>query len=151
VSFVVEVRDYTDADVARLVAEVQLEYMARYGSGDATPVQPEEFAPPSGLFLLGRLDGVAVAMGGWRRETESVAEIKRMYVVPRARRRGLSRVMLATLEASAAEAGARSVILNTGTEQPEAVALYESCGYREVPGFGYYANAPKSLFYGKDL
>ncbi len=150
-SWTIEVRDYGDPDVVRLVAEVQQEYVLRYGGPDAAVVDPGEFAPPSGLFLVGLLDGEPVAMGGWRRRAVGVAEIKRMYVVESARRRGLSRLMLAELERSAAADGIAELVLNTGTEQPEAVRLYESSGYETVPGFGHYAGMPRSLFYGKRL
>jgi GNAT superfamily N-acetyltransferase len=103
---------------------------------------------------VGRLDGVYVATGGWRRidyGTDDTVEIKRMYVVPGARGRGLSRRMLAELESTAAAAGARRVVLNTGDKQPEAIALYESSGYRSTDGFGHYACTPGAVFYGKVL
>jgi GNAT superfamily N-acetyltransferase len=74
-----------------------------------------------------------------------------MYVARAARRRGLARQLLAELERTAAAAGVSRLLLNTGPEQPEAVALYERAGYRPVPGFGHYACHPDALFYGKDL
>ena len=147
--FVIEPRPYGDPDVVRLVAEVQAEYVVRYGSQDAAAVDPREFDPPDGLFLVGRLDGVPVASGGWRRVGPAEAEIKRMYVAPAARHRGLARAMLAELEATTAAAGFARVVLNTGTEQPEAMALYESSGYEPVPGFGHYAGYPRARFYAK--
>ena len=155
--FVIEPRAYTDADVARLVAEVQQEYVQRYGGPDSAAVDPREFEPPEGLFLVGLLAGVPVATGGWRRldapgyDPASDAEIKRMYVSARARRRGLARLMLAELERSAALAGLERLVLNTGPQQPEAVALYTGAGYDVVPGFGYYVRYPDALFYGKKL
>jgi GNAT superfamily N-acetyltransferase len=147
----IEQRPYDDPDVVRLVAEVQAEYVTRYGGIDAAAVEPDEFAPPRGLFLVGLLDGVPSVTGGWREIEPGVVEIKRMYVRPAARRRNLARLMLAELEARAAAAGASRVVLNTGPEQPEAVALYESSGYEIVPGFGHYACTPGALFYGKAL
>ena len=74
-----------------------------------------------------------------------------MFVLERARRRGLARRVLAELEASATAAGARQIVLNTGIHQPEAIALYESAGYRPIPGFGHYACHPNALFYGKPV
>jgi GNAT superfamily N-acetyltransferase len=150
-SFVIEVRDYSDPHAARLVAAVQQEYVERYGGPDEAVVAPAEFAPPSGLFLVGLLDSEPVASGGWRLVSDSVAEIKRMYVAPAARRRGLARLMLAELESRAAASGIGQFVLNTGTEQPEAVALYERSGFARVPGFGRYATAPLALFYAKNL
>jgi GNAT superfamily N-acetyltransferase len=149
--FEIQQRDYTDPDVARMVAEVQAEYVQRYGGPDAAAVDPGEFVLPGGLFLVGLLDGVPVATGGWRRVGGRTAEIKRMYVSVAARRRGLSKRMLAELERTAAEAGIDELVLNTGPSQPEAVALYEQSGYRAVPAFGHYACHPKALFFGKSL
>ena len=149
--FVIEIRSYDDPDVSRMVAEVQAEYVVLYGGPDAAAVDPAEFALPAGLFLVGRLDDVPVAMGGWRRLSETDAEIKRMYVSRSARRRGLARQVLSEIERTAAEAGVTRLVLNTGPEQPEAVALYEQTGYEPIPGFGHYACHPDALFYGKAL
>ncbi len=159
--------DYGHPDALLLVAEVQAEYVARYGSPDDTPLDPLMFQPPSGSFYVGYLDlddGVGrtrrrpVASGAWRAHddveafgTRRTAEIKRMYVVPAVRGRGLARVMLAHLEAAAAECGAEAMILETGTAQPEAMALYESSGYAPIPSFGYYKDAPLNRCYGKAL
>lgn len=154
-TFVIEPRPYGDADVTRLVAEVQQEYVRIYGGPDAAAVDPAEFEPPTGLFLVGVLDGVAVAMGGWRRMDDAgqpgAAEIKRMYVAASARRRGFARRILAALEQTAREAGVDRMILNTGPVQPEAVALYESSGYTPTAAFGHYACHANALFYGKQL
>jgi len=149
----VEQRRYDDPVVALLVEQLQQEYVVRYGSRDETEVDADEFAPPGGTFLLGSVAGEVVAMGGWRSHEggDHVVEIKRMYVLASARRRGYARLMLTELERTATEAGARAIVLNTGQEQPEAVALYESTGYAPVPGYGIYLDAPLALFYGKDL
>lgn len=141
---------YDHPDAAKLIAELQQEYVVRYGGEDHTPVGPAEFAPPCGLFLVGYLDGAGVACGGWRSHGAD-AEIKRMYVSHTARRTGLARRMLAELERTAREAGHRRVILETGAMQPEAVALYRSSGYTPIPAFGYYANSPHSMHFARDL
>lgn len=144
-------RPYGDPVVAAAVVELQREYVRRYGSEDETAVDGSQFDPPDGLFLVATIDDVLVAMGGWRRHEDAVVEIKRMYVPERMRRRGLARAMLAELERRAIDAGMRRIVLNTGTEQPEAIALYESCGYLPAPGFGFYEHAPLARFYGKDI
>ncbi|MCU1659535.1 MAG: GCN5-related N-acetyltransferase [Pseudonocardiales bacterium] len=146
-----EARPYDDPDVQRLVAAVQREYVRRYGGPDAAAVATDEFAPPAGLFLVGLLDGVPTATGGWRFISDDTVEIKRMYVLESARRRGIARRMLAELEATAWSSGARRVVLNTGDQQPEAIALYDSAGFEAIEGFGHYACAPGALFYGKAL
>jgi GNAT superfamily N-acetyltransferase len=77
--------------------------------------------------------------------------VKRVYVVPSARRSGLARVMLAHLEETARAAGADVMILETGTAQPEAVALYESAGYQAVEPFGHYRWSPLNRCFGRRL
>jgi GNAT superfamily N-acetyltransferase len=151
VDLVIERRPYGDAAVQELVDAVQAEYVVRYGGPDEARVDPADFEPPRGEFLIGLLDGVPVAMGGWRLVDTAQAEIKRMYVARAARRLGLSRLMLARIETCAAAAGVRRLVLNTGLEQPEAIALYETSGYERIDGFGHYADAPAAVFYGKEL
>ena len=143
-------------DAMRLIAAVQQEYVVRYGGIDETPLEHAMFDPPRGSFFVGYLGDEAVASGAWRRRDDvtalgatRTAEIKRMYVAPSGRGRGLARAMLAHLEATAATAGAEVTILETGTKQPEALALYESSGYVEVPKFGFYCHAPESRCFGK--
>ena len=145
-------------DAMRLIGAVQQEYVARYGGIDETPLEHAMFDPPRGSFFVGYLGDTPVASGAWRRRDDvtalgstATAEIKRMYVAPEARGRGLARRMLAHLEATAAEAGAEVTILETGTKQPEALALYESAGYLGVPKFGFYCHAPESRCFGKRL
>jgi len=153
--------EYGDPDVAALVEQVQAFYVERYGGPDETPLDPLMFQPPHGSFFLGRLGGTPVATGAWRRTTSAVvpglpagaplAEVKRMFVVPTAQRRGLARLVLAHLERTAADSGVRALVLETGAAQPEAIALYTSSGYEPVPGFGHYRDSPLSRCYGKVL
>jgi GNAT superfamily N-acetyltransferase len=85
-----------DGPVAQaLIAAVQAEYVVRYGGPDDSPVKPAEFAAPAGVFLIAYLDGEPVATGAFRPHDQRTVEIKRMYVVPDARGKGLSRTMLA--------------------------------------------------------
>jgi GNAT superfamily N-acetyltransferase len=148
----------THPDARRLIDEVQQEYVVRYGGHDRTPMEPSYFEPPDGAFFVGYRDEVPVTMGGWRFRPDvsrlgstRAAEIKRMYVAASARRGGLARLMLAHLEATARAAGADVMILETGTAQPEAMALYESAGYERVESFGYYKDAPLNRCYGRVL
>jgi hydroxymethylpyrimidine/phosphomethylpyrimidine kinase len=143
---------YHDPAAQRLVEQVQQEYVRRYGGPDESPMDPAEFVPPDGIFLVAWQDGTAVGCGGWRRLAGTdAAEIKRMYVTPAGRRRGLARTILAELERTAAAGGAHRVVLETGTEQPEAIALYLSSGYEPIAGFGYYADRPRARHFGKAL
>ncbi|WP_407986829.1 GNAT family N-acetyltransferase [Kitasatospora sp. CMC57] len=149
---------YGHPDAAKLAAEVQQEYVQRYGEMDLTVMHPDHFDPPAGLFVVGYLDDVPVACGGWRVKQagpddvrDGDAELKRMYVSASARGRGLARAVLRHLERTAAEAGLTRLILETGTEQPEAIALYGSEGYLPITKFGYYRDSPESLCFGKKI
>ena len=149
---------FGDPTAQELIAELQQEFVVRYGGPDETPLDPTQFDPPSGAFFVGWLDGSPVATGAWRLRPDVTAlggtvaaEIKRMYVVPRAQGRGLARLMLAHLEATASAAGADVMVLETGLKQPEAIALYEASGYTPVEGFGYYRDAPSVRYFGKRL
>ncbi|MEW1634426.1 GNAT family N-acetyltransferase [Streptomyces sp. NPDC093801] len=151
---------YDHPDALKLDAQVQLEYQARYdGEGDATFLDPAMFVPPAGLYLLAYdAADTPVASGGWRAQdhndegyADGDAEIKRMYVIPDARGKGLARRILAELEADASAAGRRRMVLETGDQQPEAIALYLSSGYAPSEKFGYYRDYESSLCMAKPL
>jgi GNAT superfamily N-acetyltransferase len=99
-----------------------------------------------------------VACGGWRARDggdpvllPGDAEIKRMYVRETHRGRGFARAVLAELERSAAASGRLRVVLETGTAQPEAIALYASSGYHRIPAFGTYRDWPDSRCFAKSI
>lgn len=151
---------YDHPDAVKLDDQVQLEYRARYeGEGDATVLDPAMFAPPNGLYFVAYdTTGAPVASGGWRARDESPegyrdgdAELKRMYVIPEARGLGLARRILALLETDAREAGRLRMVLETGDQQPEAIALYRSSGYDDCPKFGYYRTYESSVCMAKPL
>jgi GNAT superfamily N-acetyltransferase len=134
-----------------LIEAVQQEYLVRYGQRDATHLEAVEFAPPQGIFVIGWDADQPVACGGLRLVEPAVAELKRMYVAPAFRRRGIARALLNHLESQAHMLGAKRVRLETGVHQPEALALYLSSGYAAVEPFGYYANHPLARHFGKSL
>jgi GNAT superfamily N-acetyltransferase len=149
---------FTHDDAQLLNEKVQAEYVVRYGTPDQTHMDPGQFESPAGAFYVGYRDGAPVTMGGWRFRPDvsrlgavRPVEVKRMYVAPAARRGGLARLMLAHLEATARTAGADAVLLETGTAQPEAMALYESSGYERVEPFGYYRKHRSNRCYGRIL
>lgn len=150
---------FADERVQRLVEEVQAHYVVIYGGRDESPVDPTEFEAPHGLFALGTLDGQEVAMGGWRHRPDlaemfagaRVAEIKRMYVAPPGRRKGFAGRILTYLEDTARGSGVDQLVLETGTMQPDAIALYEARGYVPTVRFGHYADSALSRYYAKPL
>lgn len=110
---------------------------------------PEELGPPGGAFYVGDLDGTPVCCGGFKRLPDGACEIKKMYVAPEARGRGIARVLLHWLEDEARRAGYAIARLDTGPEQPHARALYESEGYVEIANFN--GNPVATYFAQKQL
>lgn len=149
---------WSHPDAQRLIELVQAEYVERYGDPDETPLEPDYFDLPNGEFFVGYVDGEAVATGAWRRRndvtvwgTSNAAEIKRMFVARPWRGRGWAREILAYLEERTAAAGSDVLILETGTKQPEAIAMYCSSGYLDIAGFGHYQDDPLSVCLARDL
>ncbi len=144
---------WDDADVQNLAAAQQVELRARY-DGAGEPGTPPSAADVSVVLVARSEDGTAVGCGALRHLGDDVAEVKRMYVVPAARGRGVSKALLAGLEEAARSCGWTTLRLETGPRQPEAVGLYERAGYRPIPAFGAYVGAPdaeNSLFYERVL
>jgi GNAT superfamily N-acetyltransferase len=149
---------YEHPDVTALTSAAQEFYITIYGGPDETPFTTADFSPPNGAFLVGYLAHEAVAMGGWRfrppgvpRVARRPAEIKRMFVREGVRGHGFARMVLASLEASAAAAGADWMLLETGQPQIAAVGLYRSSGYVDVEPFGHYADSELALSLGHPL
>jgi GNAT superfamily N-acetyltransferase len=147
------VRTRFDSPVAQtLCAEIQAEYVRRYGGGDETELGDDDFTPPNGDFFVAYDEGgEPLGCGGWRAHGDDDAEMKRVYVRETARRRGLARALVAAVEESAAQAGRKRVILETGPRQPEAISMYEALGYVPVTPFGYYACTEGSIHLGREL
>ena len=145
--------EWDHPDVQRLAEAQQAELRARYdgGSEPGTPPSAADLA----LVLLARDgDGTAVGCGALRGIADGVGELKRMYVVPSARGRGIAKVVLAALEDDARSRGWTTLRLETGPRQPEAIALYTAAGYRPTEAFGAYvtdANAGDSLYFERAL
>lgn len=142
---------YDDPVVVDLVDEFQQEMADRYGDADGTPVDPSEFADPTGTFVVALRDDVPVGCFGLRRHDDETAELKRMFVRRSHRRRGLARLLLATAERRARELGYSRLALETGLPQPEAVALYSSAGYARITDFGYHRDHALQRAFAIDL
>jgi len=97
--------------------------------------EPQELRPPAGEMVVAYLRAEPVACGALKHFPGAVTDIKRMWVADAARGLGLGRRLLADLEARAVRAGARTARLETNATLVEAIALYRSVGYREVPAF----------------
>ncbi len=112
-----------------------------------TALEPSELSPPRGVYLVGTVGDEVAAGGGLRTLAAGIGEIKRMYVVPRWRGRGLGAALLAELEVHAAGVlGLRVTRLDTGPRQPLAQRMYERAGYRSI---GNYNANPHAGFWGE--
>lgn len=159
--------------MAPLFTELDVDLARRYGGGEPVHISRAQFDRPGGALLVAvesiAEDPVAVdddrptlllgCVGirhlarpvddGWASGT--AAELKRMYVRPPARRRGLARALLAAAEVTARELGYRHLWLETGLRQPEAVDLYRAAGYTPVARFGQFAHESESVYLGRTL
>ena len=116
----------------------RLEGWDRAGYVDAAP---EKLVPPVGVLLLGYLDGKAVACGAVHVIEPGVAEVKRMFVAPAARGRGLGRELLGALENAALGLGCTVARLDSAAPLAEAIRLYRSAGYAEIDDYNRNPNA----------
>lgn len=135
--------------VSATEAEIEELYGDRPGSIHSVGARPAEMSPPAGAFVLVLVEGEPVGCGGLKRLDEGTCEIKRMYLLPRVRGRGLARELLEALERRARELGYSRARLDTGDRQPAAKRLYEGAGYRPIPD--YNANSMASYWYEKAL
>jgi putative acetyltransferase len=145
--------DPRGSEALGLIRALSEELARRYdysddGSGNFTP---EDGLSERSVFLIARLGNRAVACGAFRRLTNNVAEIKRMFVVPEYRGRGYGKVILRELEQLASQNGYTTVRLETANRQPEAIRLYERAGYQRIPNFGIYVGSRRSLCFEKQL
>lgn len=144
--------EWADDDVQRLVSQQQAELAERYGDEDVDDgVANGELQ----AAVLVREDVEVVAVGALRDPApafgEGTGELKRMYVLPSHRRRGLSRLVLRELEAIAVERGLSRLVLETGVKQPEAIGLYVSEGYRPIDNYPPYEDEDDSRCFAKAL
>ena len=143
------------AEVSRsLIASLNAELTSVYPEPGANHFQldPEEVAEGRGTFLVVYRDGAPVGCGALRVLDPKTAELKRMYVDPRARGQGLGRRLVAALEAEARALGVRRLVLETGVRQAAALALYRATGFQPIPLFGEYCLSPEtSVCLGKDI
>jgi DNA-binding MarR family transcriptional regulator/GNAT superfamily N-acetyltransferase len=121
--------------IARYVEELGTRFEDGFDPGRSLPADDDDLRPPRGMLLVARLRGDPVGCGAVKLHGDDPAELKRMWVAPSTRGLGLGRRMLRELEAYAAGAGAPAVQLETNRALTEAIALYRSAGYHEVPAF----------------
>jgi len=138
-------------EAAELIAALDRDLGARYPGFPIHGIDAANFRAAGGVFLVGRFGDVAVVCGALRPMEPGAVEVKRMYVRDAHRGRGFGRAMLAALEEIAVQRGYRTIRLETGGSQPEAIALYESAGYQSIPCYGDHASDPLSRCFEKRL
>lgn len=146
--------DLTSAAARTLITELNAELSGMYPEPGATHfgLDPAQVAEGNGAFLVIHRDGIPVACGAVRRLDPETAELKRMYVSPALRGTGLGRRLVAALEAEALKLGVRRLVLETGTRQLAAIALYRATGFQTIPLYGEYVRSPEtSVCMGKEL
>jgi GNAT superfamily N-acetyltransferase len=127
--------DPDEPPACELLGEMTVELIAAYqdfGRLDNPPVSPTDLRGPGGAYLVGYEGDDAVAGGGVRRLGDGLGEIKRMFVRPAARSRGVAAALLEALESMAVTLDYRSVRLDTGPKQVHALRLYRASGYVEI-------------------
>lgn len=149
----IEIRqaDPTSTEAAELIDALDAELHERYAKEHIHTIDVNQFKAAGGFFVVAFLNNKAVGCASPRPLDTKVAEIKRMFVSKECRREGISRKLLAFLEKSAKDRGFERLCLETGIRQPEAVGLYRSAGYYEIPLFGEYKNDPMSVCFEKLL
>ena len=115
--------------------ELAERFEAGFDPAAAHPLRDADMTPPAGFFFVARLDGRPVGCGALRRIDETTGEIKRMWTAPAARRLGVARRIIATIEATARSAGMTTLRLDTNEALKEAQALYRKLGFEDVAPF----------------
>jgi putative acetyltransferase len=136
-----------------LIAALNAELTERYPEEGACHfgLDAVEVAEGRGAFVVARVDDKPAGCGAIRRIDDGTGEIKRMYVVPSSRGRGIGPRVLAELEAEARRLQLLRIVLETGERQPEALAVYRRAGYVVIPAFGEYIGTPLSVCMEKRL
>jgi len=110
-----------------------------------------QIAGGRGTFLVARIDGRAVGCGAIRLLEGTTAEVKRMYVEPELRGRGVGREVLDALERTGRELGVTRLVLETGVHQHAAIALYKKAGFAQCDCWGEYLGSATSVCYSKQI
>lgn len=147
----IELAPIEAAESKELMAEMWREIDLIYGNAESTVPELGGMDAAGAAFLIAREADRALGCVALRPISAGIAEVKRMYVRPEARRGGVALFLMERLETIAREKGLREIWLETGLKQPAAIQLYEGLGYRRIASFGEYAHDPVSVCYGKRL
>ena len=138
-------------DAIRLIEELETELAGKYPSESRHGYSVEKLLKQNVAFFVTRLNGVAAGCGGVQLFGKEYGELKRMFVNPSFRGKGLAKLMLDHLANYAKQNGVHLLRLETGIYQHNAIALYEDWGFKRIPPFGEYWDDPLSLCYEKKI
>jgi putative acetyltransferase len=144
---------FDSVDARRLIAALDEHLASRYSADQrfGPNLKPEHLEAGIGTFVVARTDGRAVGCGALRKLDGSTAEVKRMYVEPQLRGRGVATEILDHLEDAARGFGVTRLVLETGIYQAEAIALYRRAGFAPVRCWGEYAESLTSVCFEKTI
>jgi putative acetyltransferase len=147
----IQAEPFDSPDARRLIEALDSHLSSRYSAEQrfGPNLKPEHIAPGLGTFVVARVDGRAVGCGAVRRLDGSTVEVKRMFVEPEVRGKGVAKEILKRLEAEAAALGAHRVVLEMGVHQAEAIGLYHRAGYKQIDCWGEYAISETSVCFEK--
>ena len=132
-------REPSDSADSLALQEAFFEYVREHYPGwephMIPSADPDELTPPNGAWVVARLDGRAVGCGGVKRLDPATGEVKRVYLTPEARGEGRGRALMEALEDEARGLGLERLWLDTGDQQPEALGLFRSLGFREIDDY----------------
>lgn len=138
-------------DAIKLIEELEGELVLLYPDESRHGLSVEELLKQKVAFFVTRHDDKAAGCGAVQLFGKEYGEVKRMYVRPAFRGLGLAKLMLEHLANHARENAVNILRLETGIHQHEAIALYESWGFKSSPPFGEYEEDPLSVFYEKKI
>ncbi len=149
----IETIDPLHEDAIFLLHEAAREIRPLYNSGQDPNISLPTNDPLSArsTYLIARVDEKAIGCAALRPLDEVTAELRRMYVLPSFRGQGIARKLIEEIEQAAIKFNYATIRLETGNRQPQAIALYEACGYRRIEAFGPYVGDPTSICFEKQL
>ncbi len=147
----IEALDPDQPEARRLISELDGDLLQRYPGQVPHGIDVAEFRKSGGYFVVLRetSDASALACGAFRPVNTATVEIKRIYVALGCRGRGYAKAILSHLEEEAWRRGFTTCVLETGIQQPEAIALYQKLGYASMAAYGEYVGNPNSVCFEK--
>jgi len=142
--------DSRDPDFAGLVRMLDADLAERDGKDHSFYARYNKIEN-IGHVVLAYVDDTPAGCGAVKQFEPGTMEVKRMYVTPAERKRGIASRVLSELESWARELSCTRCVLETGRRQPEAIGLYRKCGYTPIPNYGQYVGMENSVCFEKEI